>query len=75
MEQFGELGSLESSKAVFEIIAPASGTVVVVNADVVANPGLINEDPYGKGWLVEMMLSNWLANRELLLTRQHMQRS
>ncbi len=68
VEQFGELGSLESSKAVFEIIAPTSGTVVVVNADVVANPGLINEDPYGKGWLVEMMISNWLENRELLLT-------
>ncbi len=67
VEQFGELGSLESSKAVFEIIAPTSGTVVVVNAEVVANPGLINEDPYGKGWLVEMKLRSWLEDRELLL--------
>jgi glycine cleavage system H protein len=67
VDQFGELGSLESSKAVFEIIAPASGTVIAVNAEVVANPGLINEDPYGKGWLVEMKLSNWPEDRELLL--------
>jgi glycine cleavage system H protein len=67
VDQFGELGSLESSKAVFEIIAPASGTVVAVNAEVVANPGLINEDPYGRGWLVEMKLSNWPEDRELLL--------
>jgi glycine cleavage system H protein len=67
IDQFGELGSLESAKAVFEIIAPASGTVVAVNAEVVANPGLINEDPYGKGWLVEMKLSNWPEDRELLL--------
>jgi glycine cleavage system H protein len=67
VDQFGELGSLESSKAVFEIIAPSSGTVVAVNAEVVANPGLINEDPYGKGWLVEMKLSNWSKDRELLL--------
>ena len=67
VDQFGELGSLESAKAVFEIIAPASGTVVAVNAEAVANPGLINEDPYGRGWLVEMKLSNWLEDRELLL--------
>jgi glycine cleavage system H protein len=67
VDQFGELGSLESSKAVFEIIAPSSGTVIAVNAEVLANPGLINEDPYGRGWLVEMKLSNWSEDRELLL--------
>ena len=67
VDQFGELGSLESAKAVFEIIAPASGTVVAVNAETVANPGLINEDPYDRGWLVEMKLSNWPEDRELLL--------
>jgi glycine cleavage system H protein len=67
VDQFGELGSLESAKAVFEIIAPASGTIVAFNAEAVANPGLINEDPYGRGWLVEMKLNNWLEDRELLL--------
>ena len=67
VDQFGELGTLESAKAVFEIIAPVSGTVLAVNAEVVANPGLINEDPYGKGWLVELKLTNWLEDRQLLL--------
>jgi glycine cleavage system H protein len=67
VEQFGELGSLESAKAVFEIIAPASGAVVAVNPAVVANPGLINEDPYGAGWLVELKLSDWQQNLELLI--------
>lgn len=67
VEQFGELGSLESAKAVFEIIAPASGTVVAVNQAVIANPGLINEDPYGSGWLVELKLSDWPQNLELLV--------
>ena len=66
VEQFGELGSLESSKAVFEIIAPAGGTVVAVNPSVIANPGLINEDPYGSGWLVEIKLTNWPQDVELL---------
>ncbi len=67
VEQFGELGSLESAKAVFEIIAPVSGTVVAVNPAVVDNPGLINEDPYGAGWLVEMRLTAWPQDQELLL--------
>ena len=64
--QFGELGSLESAKAVFEVIAPASGTVAAVNSAVIANPGLINEDPYGSGWLVEMRLTHWSEDRGLL---------
>lgn len=67
VDQFGELGSVESAKAVFEIIAPVSGTIVAVNAEVVANPGLINEDPYGKGWLVELKLTDWPEDQKLLL--------
>ncbi|MDR3748614.1 MAG: putative zinc-binding protein [Acidobacteriota bacterium] len=67
VEQFGELGSLESAKAVFEIIAPVSGTVVAFNGAVVDNPALINEDPYGAGWLVEVKLSDWPQDHELLL--------
>ena len=66
VEQFGELGSLESAKAVFEIISPVSGTVAAVNPAVIANPGLINEDPYGAGWLVEMKLTAWPQDQELL---------
>ena len=67
VDQFGELGSLESAKAVFEIISAASGTVVAVNPAVIANPGLINEDPYGNGWLVELRLTAWAQDVELLL--------
>jgi glycine cleavage system H protein len=67
VEQFGELGSLESAKAVFEIISPISGTVTAVNPAVIDNPGLINEDPSGAGWLVEMKLTDWPQDQELLL--------
>ena len=67
VEQFGELGSLESAKAVFEIVSPVCGTVTVVNQAVIDNPGLINEDPYGAGWLVEMKLAAWQQDQELLL--------
>jgi len=67
VEQFGELGTLESTKAVFEIISPVSGSITAVNPAVIANPGLINEDPYGSGWLVEMRLTNWQEDLELLI--------
>ena len=67
VEQFGELGSLESTKAVFEIISPATGTVARVNPMVIANPALINEDPYGAGWLVELKLTNWPQDQEMLI--------
>ncbi len=67
VEQFGELGSLESTKAVFEIISPVSGTITAVNPAAIANPGFINEDPYGGGWLVEMRLTNWQEDLELLI--------
>ena len=67
VEQFGELGSLESAKAVFEIVSPASGTVTAINPAVASNPGLINEDPYGAGWLAEVQLTDWLQDQELLL--------
>jgi glycine cleavage system H protein len=67
VEQFGELGRLESAKAVFEIVSPVGGTVTAVNQAVIDNPGLINEDPYGAGWLVEMKLAAWPQDQELLL--------
>jgi glycine cleavage system H protein len=67
VEQFGELGSLESTKAVFEVISPAAGTVTSVNPAVIADPALINQDPYGAGWLVEMKLTNWPQDQEMLI--------
>jgi glycine cleavage system H protein len=67
VEQFGELGSLESAKAVFEIVSPVGGAVTAVNQAVIDNPGLINEDPYGAGWLVEVKLAAWPQDQELLV--------
>lgn len=68
VEQFGEVGEAESSKAIFEVVAPVSGSVVAVNEAVAQeSPDLINADPYGEGWLVELELSAWAEERELLL--------
>ncbi len=47
-------GEVESTKSVSEIFAPVSGTIAAVNGDLDGAPELINSDPYGSGWLVEI---------------------
>jgi glycine cleavage system H protein len=54
----GSYGELESVKAVSDIIAPASGEVTAVNPAVSDRPEIVNEDPYGEGWLVRVRLSD-----------------
>ena len=46
------LGEVESTKSVSDVYSPVSGRVVDRNAEVEQNPELINEEPYGRGWLV-----------------------
>ena len=46
------LGEVESTKSVSDIYSPVTGTVVEKNAEVESAPELVNEDPYGRGWLV-----------------------
>lgn len=53
-EAFGEV---ESTKSVSDIYAPVSGEVVAVNEALEDNAGLINEDPYGEGWLYEVKVT------------------
>ena len=51
-------GEVESVKAVSDLIAPLSGEVLEVNAQVVEAPETVNEDPYGNGWLIRIRLSD-----------------
>jgi glycine cleavage system H protein len=51
-------GEVESVKAVSDLISPLSGEVLEVNGRVVAAPELVNEDPYGEGWLVRIRMSD-----------------
>ena len=52
-----EFGTVESVKAVSELFVPASGEVVEINKAAVAEPGIINDDPFGDGWLIRIKLS------------------
>jgi glycine cleavage system H protein len=54
-ESFGEV---ESTKSVSDLFAPVSGTVSAVNGDLDGSPQLVNSDPYGTGWLVDVQVSD-----------------
>jgi glycine cleavage system H protein len=57
---------VESTKSVSDIYAPVSGTIVTVNAQLSDRPELINEDPYGEGWICEIEMSDQTEADRLL---------
>jgi glycine cleavage system H protein len=52
-----EFGTVESVKAVSELFSPVSGEVLEVNRAAIGEPGIVNDDPFGDGWLVRLKLS------------------
>ena len=58
LEKENTFGVVESVKTVSDLYAPVSGKVVAVNKDLEANPELVNQDSYGKGWMIEIELSD-----------------
>jgi len=58
VKQHESFGTIEAVKAVSDLYAPVSGSVSSVNADVAVGPEIVNKDPYGKGWMVKVKLSN-----------------
>jgi glycine cleavage system H protein len=52
-----EFGTVESVKAVSELFTPLSGEVVEVNKGAIAEPGIVNDDPFGDGWLLKLKLT------------------
>ena len=55
LEVGGAVGELESTKSVSDVYVPLSGTVVARNESLDATPELVNSDPYGDGWLFELV--------------------
>lgn len=62
-------GSVEAVKTVSELFLPVGGTILELNAELDATPELINTDPYGKGWIVKMSVSE-LSEVESLLSAE-----
>lgn len=57
-EANSEISEIESTKATSSVISPVSGAIVGVNEELSETPEIINEDPYGKGWIAVIELSN-----------------
>jgi len=64
-------GVVESVKAVSDLFAPLSGEVVEVNAELVKKPELVNQDPYGKGWMLVIQVSSSQEASALLTAQQY----
>jgi glycine cleavage system H protein len=58
VETDSEIGEIESTKATSSIISPVSGRVIEVNEDLSESPEIINEDPYGKGWIAVLEIDD-----------------
>lgn len=52
------IGAIESKKAESDLFAPLAGVLSAVNQEVLADPSLINADPYGKGWMIELTVDS-----------------
>ena len=58
VERDETFGSIESVKEVVDLIAPVSGTIVIVNEDIIDDSDIINRDPYDTGWLIIIEMDN-----------------
>ena len=58
LKEHDSFGTIEAVKAVSDLYAPVTGAVTEVNKDLEGTPELVNKDPYGKGWMIKIKLSN-----------------
>ncbi len=66
-----KFGEVESVKSVSELMAPVSGEVIEANAAVQKDPSLINQDPYGKGWMIRIKVAAATPMEQLLTFEQY----
>lgn len=66
VDQFDKFGEIESVKAVSDLFSPVTGTVTAVNEELEQSPELVNTDPYGDGWIMEVKLDDTSELSELM---------
>ncbi len=67
----GEFGTVESVKAVAELYSPIGGEVVEVNGELDESPQFVNQDPYGKGWMIKVRPVNLNELDDLMNAQQY----
>lgn len=65
----GSFGVVEAVKAVSELYAPVAGEVVEINSALDADPGLVNRDPYGAGWMIKLKVRDAKQIDDLLTSK------
>lgn len=73
VQQSNSFGQIESAKAVSDLISPVSGTIIEVNGDLEEQPELVNENPYGKGWIIKVILEDTKELNNLLDEEEYSQ--
>lgn len=58
VKQYDPFGTVEAVKAVSDVYSPVSGEVIAANDELRAAPEQVNKDPYGKGWMIKIRMSN-----------------
>ena len=71
MERGEVFGSIEAVKTVSDAILPVSGKVIELNAELDAHPELVNSDPYGRGWIVRVQMSDPSQVKSLLTAEDY----
>ena len=71
LEQGDVFGSVEAVKAVSDLFLPVSGTINQHNAELETNPELVNSDPFGEGWIIEVSLSDPTQIESLLTAQEY----
>jgi glycine cleavage system H protein len=70
--KMGEVfGTIEAVKTVSDIYMPVGGEVLEVNPDLEATPDVVNKDPYGKGWMIKIKVSDPAEAKELLTPEKY----
>ena len=60
-------GNIETVKAILELPSPVTGRIVEINPGLESSPELINQDPYGKGWMAVLELDQWEEEKSALM--------
>ena len=71
VEKDSAFGVIESTKATEDLYSPVSGTVIEVNTPLIDSPEVINEDPYGDGWMIRVELSEPKELEDLMSAEEY----
>jgi len=71
LKQYDVFGTVEAVKTVSDLFMPIGGKVMEVNPKIIANPELVNKDPYGEGWMIKLKMTNPEESTALLYVGEY----